>query len=184
MSKLQQAYQNNIAKELQKRLKIANVHQVPRIEKVVLNVGVGRASGDSRALETATNTLRKISGQNPVITKAHTSIAGFKLREGQPIGAKVTLRGRNMYEFIDRLISVVLPRMRDFRGLSTKAFDPQGNYSIGLRDQSVFPELSYEETTFLHGLQINIVTNSDPELSRELLSDLGFPFEKEDKRAV
>lgn len=166
---------------LQKRLKIGNVHQVPKIEKLVLNVGVGRASGDSRALETATNTLRKISGQQPVVTKAKSSIAGFKLREGQPIGVKVTLRGRSMYEFIDRLISVVLPRMRDFRGLSTKAFDPQGNYSIGLRDQSVFPELSYEETTFLHGLQVNIVTNSDRDLSLELLRELGFPFEKEGK---
>ncbi|MEX0748652.1 MAG: 50S ribosomal protein L5 [Candidatus Saccharimonadales bacterium] len=178
MNRLQAKYQNELVSQLQKELKLSNVHQVPRIEKVVINVGAGRSLNDSRILETAKNTLCKITGQQPVVTTASKSIAGFKLREGQAIGTKVTLRGQNMYEFLDRLISIVLPRTRDFRGLSVKAFDPHGNYSLGLTDQSVFPELSYEDANVLHGLQINVVTNSNPAQAQALLHALGLPFER------
>lgn len=181
MARLLEQYQQQSVPDLQKQLGISNVHEVPRIEKVVLNVGAGRAIQDSRLLDTAINTLRKITGQQPVVTRASRSVAGFKLREGNPIGAKVTLRGQHMYEFLDRLVTVVLPRTRDFRGLSDKSFDPSGNYSIGLNDQSVFPELSYDDTHTTHGLQINIVTNSDPEQSYALLKTLGFPFERGDR---
>jgi len=179
VSRLQQTYREQIAPELKKSLSLDNAHQVPAIEKIVINVGAGRALNDSRYIDVATNTLTKITGQAPVMTRANKSIAGFKLREGQVIGVKVTLRGQRMYEFLDRLISVVLPRTRDFRGLSRSAFDPHGNYSIGIRDQSVFPELTYEDTTMTHGLQINIVTTADePEGARALLLALGIPFEK------
>lgn len=163
---------------LMKQLGLANIHQTPRLEKVVVNVGAGRAINDSRWLDVAINTLRKITGQQPVTTKAKGSIAGFKLREGVSIGVKVTLRGQVMYEFLDRLISVVLPRSRDFRGLPLKAFDPEGNYSIGLRDQSIFPELTFEDLALTHGLQISMVTNSSPEHGQALLKALGFPFER------
>ncbi len=178
MNRLQEKYQKEIVASLKDELTLGNVHEVPRIEKVVINVGTGRAINDSRILETAKNTLKKISGQQPVETVASKSIAGFKLREGVPIGVKVTLRGERAYDFIDRLISIVLPRTRDFRGLSTKAFDPHGNYSLGLSDQSVFPELSYEDANVTHGMQINIVTNTNPEQARTLLKALGFPFER------
>lgn len=178
MSRLQDQYRQKVISQLKDELGVENVHQVPKIDKVVINVGAGRALNDSRLLETAKTTLRKITGQEPVETKARKSIAGFKLREGTPIGVKVTLRGERMYEFLDRLISVVLPRTRDFHGLSLKAFDGGGNYSIGLRDQSVFPELTYEDANLTHGLQINVVTNSDAEQTTALLAALGFPFEK------
>lgn len=179
MSRLADKYQQEVAPKLKSELGLNNVHDVPALDKVVLNIGLGRFSGDSRMLEVATNTLRKITGQNPVQTKAKHSIAGFKLREGQTIGLKVTLRRERMYEFLDRLTSIVLPRTRDFRGLPLSAFDPQGNYSIGLKDQSVFAELTYEETTVTHGLQINIITTANtPEEGQKLLSLLGFPFEK------
>lgn len=181
MSRLLEHYQNQVVSDLQTQLSIPNVHQAPRIEKVVLNVGAGRAVQDSRLLDTATNTLRKITGQQPVTTRARHSIAGFKLRQGAPIGVKVTLRGARMYEFLDRLITVVLPRTRDFRGLSLHSFDPEGNYSFGIADQSVFPELSYEDSQLIHGLQVNIVTNSDPDQSYALLAALGFPFERSDR---
>lgn len=180
MSRLLEHYQNQVMSDLQTRLGVGNVHQVPRIEKIVLNVGAGRAIQDSRVLDTAVNTLGKITGQHPVKTKAKHSVAGFKLRQGQPIGVKVTLRGARMYEFLDRLVTVVLPRTRDFRGLSVKSFDPDGNYSFGIADQSVFPELSYEDSQVTHGLQINIITNSDPDRSYALLSALGLPFERSD----
>lgn len=178
MSRMQQTYQQQLVPSLQKQLGISNVNQVPKIEKVVINVGAGRAVQDNRVLDTAVNTLRKITGQQPVKTKAKKSVAGFKLREGAAIGAKVTLRGQHMYEFLDRLITIVLPRTRDFHGLSLGAFDPDGNYSLGMADQSVFPELTYEDTQVIHGLQINIITNSGKEQSYELLKGLGFPFER------
>ncbi|MEX0931991.1 MAG: 50S ribosomal protein L5 [Candidatus Saccharimonadales bacterium] len=179
MSRLQEKYQKELVPKLQKELGLKNVHEVPRIEKIVLNIGLGRLSGNPKAFEVAENTLRKITGQNPVKTIAKKSIAGFKLREGQKIGLKVTLRGKRMYEFLDRLIAVVLPRTRDFRGLSRKAFDKNGNYSIGLKEQSVFPELSYDETTLVHGLQVNITTTtSDTEQSIKLLEALGLPIER------
>jgi large subunit ribosomal protein L5 len=147
-----------------------------------LNVGLGRAKDDKKAFEVATNTLRKITGQQPVATISKKSIASFKLREGSKIGLKVTLRGERMYEFLDRLINIVLPRLRDFHGVPRKAFDKSGNYSIGLTDQSVFPELTYEETTTAHGLQAILVINcQEPGHAEALLRKLGMPFEKEIK---
>lgn len=181
MNRLHEQYQTSAIEDLRSQFDIANVHQAPRIEKVVVNVGAGRAVQDSRLLDTAINTLRKITGQQPVTTRARKSVAGFKLREGNPIGAKVTLRGDRMYEFLDRLVSVVLPRTRDFRGLSAHSFDPSGNYSLGIPDQSVFPELSYEDAQITHGMQINIITNSDQEQSYALMAELGFPFERSDR---
>ena len=179
MSRLQTKYQKESRAKLAEELSFKNPHQIPKLDKIVINVGLGRATQDKRFFEVATNTLRKITGQQPVKTLAKHSIAGFKLREGVAIGLKVTLRGERMYEFLDRLVSIVLPRLRDFRGLSVKAFDPQGNYSIGLTDQTVFAELSYEDTTTLHGLQINIVTTgSDKQASRRFLELLGIPFER------
>ncbi len=181
MSRLQDQYQQKVAKDLKSKLGLNNLHEVPRIEKVVINVGAGRSLNDSRALETAKTTLTKITGQKPVTTKARKSIAGFKLREGADIGVKVTLRGKRMYEFLDRLISVVLPRMRDFRGISPTAFDGSGNYSLGIKDQNIFPELSYEDLNITHGLQINVIMDSkSSEHSKALLEALGFPFERSD----
>src|SRR5690606_21254119 len=150
MSRLKQLYIGNIVPGLQKELSLANVHQVPRLEKIVVNVGLGKAKDDKKLMEVATNTLRKITGQQPVETVAKQSIASFKLREGNKIGLKVTLRDERMYEFMDRLINIVLPRLRDFHGVSNRAFDKSGNYSIGLVDQSVFPELTFDETTTTH----------------------------------
>jgi large subunit ribosomal protein L5 len=179
--RLRDMYTKQILPELQKELKLKNPHQVPKLEKIVINCGLGRAKDDKRLMEVATNTIRKITGQQPIQTTAKQSIASFKLREGNKIGLKVTLRGDRMYEFIDRLISLVIPRLRDFHGVSTKAFDKQGNYALGLSDQSVFPELSFEETTLTHGLQIIFVINTkDREHARTLLEKFGMPFEKEE----
>lgn len=181
-ARLRDLYNQEIAKALQEELKLDNPHQVPRLEKIVINVGLGRAKDDKRAMEVATNTLVKITGQQPMQTTARNSIAGFKLREGNKIGLKVTLRGDRMYEFADRLISIVLPRLRDFHGVSAKAFDKAGNFSLGMVDQSVFPELTFEETTTAHGIQANFVIKSQgPAHSRALLEKLGMPFEKENK---
>lgn len=179
MSRLRDKYYNQVRPELAKLPEYTNPHQIPRIEKVVINAGVGRAVADSKHLELVGSTLIKVSGQAPVQTVAKQSIAGFKLREGNKIGSTVTLRGERMYEFLDRLISIVLPRIRDFRGVSDTAFDKQGNYSIGLREQSVFPELSFEETQTTHGLQVNIVTSAKtPAESKQLLTHMGFPFRR------
>lgn len=170
------------AAELLKELELANPHQVPRLEKITLNVGLGKAKDDKKVFEAAANTLTKITGQKPVETIAKKSIASFKLREGNKIGLKVTLRGDKMYEFLDRFITVVLPRLRDFHGVSPKAFDKQGNYAIGLTDQSVFPELSFEETTTAHGLQVVFtISGGNPAYSRALLEKFGLPYEKEAK---
>jgi large subunit ribosomal protein L5 len=179
MNRLQQTYQTKLKSELQKSLELGNVHQIPQIEKIVVNAGVGRAVADSKYLDTAVEMLTKITGQKPVVTKARHSIATFKLREGMPIGAKVTLRGEKMWNFLDRFISIVIPRMRDFRGLSIKSFDPQGNYSIGINDQTVFPELNFEDSSSTGGLQITIITSArTPEQSEALLRGLGLPLEK------
>lgn len=181
-TRLKTQYEATIRAELKKELGLANVHQVPKLQKIVVNVGLGRAQGDKKMFEVATNTLRKITGQQPMQTTAKKSIAAFKLREGVKIGMKVTLRGDEMYEFLDRLVTIVLPRVRDFHGVKAKAFDKSGNYSLGLPDQSVFPELTFEETTTLHGLQI--VMNIDalePAHSKALLTKFGMPFEKESK---
>lgn len=181
-SRLKVLYNAQVASELQKELGLNNRNQVPKLEKIVLNVGLGRAKDDKKIMEVATNTLRKITGQQPLETVAKNSIAGFKLREGNKIGLKLTLRDERMYEFMDRLLNIVMPRLRDFHGVSSKAFDKSGNYSLGLTDQSVFPELTFEETTNPHGLQVVFVINSqDPQHSRALLEKLGMPFEKEKK---
>jgi large subunit ribosomal protein L5 len=181
-ARLRVLYDDKLAKELKDELGLKNIHDVPRLEKIVVNSGLGRAKDDKRMLETAANTLRKVTGQQPLDTYAKNSIAGFKLREGNKIGLKVTLRGDRMYEFADRIINLVLPRLRDFHGVSVKAFDAQGNYSIGFVDQSVFPELSFEETTPAHGLQaIFVIKCKEKEHARVLLEKLGMPFQKGDK---
>lgn len=181
-ARLKTAYIQKYRTELVKELKLDNFHEVPRLHKIVINIGLGKAQGDKKMMEVATNTLRKITGQQPVQTAAKKSIAAFKLREGVKIGLKVTLRDERMYEFLDRLVNIVLPRVRDFHGVKNKAFDKSGNYSLGLPDQSVFPELSFEETTTLHGLQIimNIDTKS-PDHAKALLIKFGMPFEKENQ---
>jgi large subunit ribosomal protein L5 len=177
--RLKNSYRSDFIAQLSKELKLRNLNDVPRLEKVILNVGLGRAKDEKRLLEVAANTLRKITGQQPVTTIAKQSIASFKLREGNRIGLKVTLRGDRMYEFTDRFINIVLPRLRDFHGVSNKAFDKQGNYSIGLIDQSVFPELTFEDTSTSHGLQVIFVINSkEPGHAKALLEKLGMPFEK------
>lgn len=181
-ARLRVQYNDTFAKELLSELNLKNPHQAPRLEKVIVNIGLGRAKDDKKILEVATNTLRKITGQQPVETIAKNSIAGFKLREGNKVGLKVTLRGDRMYEFVDRVITIVLPRLRDFHGVSATAFDNQGNYSLGFTDQSVFPELSFEETTNAHGLQVVFVINSEEkEHARALLEKFGMPFQKENK---
>ncbi len=177
--RLKTRFNQELAKELQKELGLSNSNQVPRLEKITINSGLGKAQDEKRLLEAATNTLRKITGQQPIATMSKKSIASFKLREGSRIGLKVTLRGARMYEFADRLINIVLPRLRDFHGVSAKAFDKQGNYAIGLTDQSSFPELSFEDTATAHGLQIIFTIKSlEPAHSRLLLEKLGMPFEK------
>jgi large subunit ribosomal protein L5 len=178
-ARLRNEYRDAVAKELMKDLNLKNFHQIPRLEKIVLNIGLGRAKDDKKVMEVATNTLTKITGQKPIETTAKNSIAGFKLREGNKIGLKVTLRGDRMYEFADRMINIVLPRLRDFHGVSAKAFDRQGNFSIGFTDQSVFPELTFEETTTAHGIQVVFVIRAqEPTHSRALLEKFGLPFEK------
>jgi large subunit ribosomal protein L5 len=178
-ARLKSQYNDKIAPELKKELGLDNAHQVPRLEKIVINIGLGKAKDDKRLMEVATTTLRKITGQEPVQTTAKLSIASFKLREGNKIGLKVTLRGERMYEFLDRLINVVLPRLRDFHGVSNKAFDKQGNYSFGLNDQTVFPEIAFEDAPITHGMQVVCVVKSEEQAhSRALLEKLGVPFER------
>lgn len=175
-------YRDIFVKELKDELELKNVNEVPRLEKIVINVGLGKAKDDKKVIETAENTLTKITGQKPIQTTAKLSIAGFKLREGNKIGLKVTLRGDRMYEFMDRVINIVLPRLRDFHGVKTGAFDRSGNFSIGFVDQSVFPELSFEETTTVHGLQaVFVIKCKQPAHARALLTKFGMPFEKENK---
>ncbi len=179
---LKDEFKSKMIPQLQKDLKLDNINQVPKLEKIVLNVGLGRDKENKRIFEVAANTLRKITGQEPVETFAKKSIAGFKLREGQRIGVKVTLRGNQMYEFYDRLVNIVMPRLRDFHGIRIKSIDASGNISVGLPDQSVFPELSYEDTATLHGLEVIIVTSANnKEGAKALLTSLGMPFEKENK---
>jgi large subunit ribosomal protein L5 len=181
-ARLRVQYNSTLAAELQKELGLKNPHQAPKLEKIVVNIGLGQALNEKKLMDVASNTLRKITGQQPVQTTAKNSIAGFKLREGNKIGLKVTLRGERMYEFMDRVINIVLPRLRDFHGVSLKAFDGQGNYSLGFTDQSVFPELSFEETTTAHGLQVIFVINCEEKAhAKALLEKFGLPFEKENK---
>lgn len=180
-SRLKGQYFDTFTNQLKDDLKLKNIHQVPRLEKIIVNIGLGRGKDDKKLLEVAANTLQKITGQHPVDTFAKKSIAAFKLREGSKIGLKVSLRDERMYEFADRLINVVLPRVRDFHGVKAAAFDKQGNYSIGFPDQSVFPELSFEETSTSHGLQVIFVVRAKSvDHSRALLEKMGMPFEKKE----
>lgn len=181
-TRLKDLYNTEVAKQLKEELGLSNMHQVPRLEKVVLNTGLGRGKDDKKLFEVATTTLRKISGQQPVQTTAKMSIASFKLREGNKIGLKVTLRDKRMYEFTDRFINIVLPRLRDFHGVGLRAFDKQGNYSVGITDQTVFPEINFDDAPVTHGLQVVFVINAQsPEHSKALLEKFGMPFEKEIK---
>ncbi len=180
--RLKALFDTTYKKELQAELSLTNVHQVPSLDKIVLSVGTGKNKDDKRFQEAVRNTLTKIAGQAPVERLAKKSIAGFKIRAnmGSPIGVMVTLRGARMYEFLDRLVNVSLPRVRDFHGISAKAFDKTGNYNLGITEQSIFPELSFEETQVLHGLQITfVIKNDDKAHSRALLEKFGLPFEKQ-----
>lgn len=181
--RIRDEYISTHQQQLAKDLSIANLHQVPRLSKIIISVGLGKAQGDKKAFEVATNTIAKITGQHPTETYARKSIAGFKLREGAKIGLKVTLRGDRMYEFYDRLVNLVIPRIRDFRGVSVKSFDGRGNYSIGLKEQSVFPELTFEDLAYTHGIQVSIITTTDEdEHAQALLASLGMPFEKKENK--
>ncbi|MCM3399657.1 50S ribosomal protein L5 [Oceanobacillus profundus] len=179
MNELKQKYQDEISPSLMKKFEYKSVMQVPKIEKIVVNMGVGDAVQNSKALDSAVEELALLSGQKPLITRAKKSIAGFRLREGMPIGAKVTLRGERMYEFLQKLIAVSLPRVRDFRGVSKKAFDGRGNYTLGVKEQLIFPEINYDKVSKVRGMDIVIVTTSNTdEEARELLTQLGMPFQK------
>lgn len=179
MNRLKEKFQNDITPALMSKFNYSSVMEVPKLEKIVINMGIGDAVANSKALDTAVEELATITGQKPVVTKAKKSIAGFRLREGMPIGAKVTLRGERMYQFIDKLISVSLPRVRDFRGISKKSFDGRGNYTLGVKEQLIFPEIDYDKVSKVRGMDIVIVTtaNSDEE-ARELLTQFGMPFQK------
>ena len=173
-------YETEIAPALKDSLNLPNPMQIPRIMKVVVNIGVGEALDNAKALDAAVEDLTKITGQKPIVTKARKSIANFKLREGRAIGVKVTLRGERMWSFLDRLIHIALPRVRDFRGITPDAFDGRGNYTLGLREQLVFPEIDYDKIDKLRGLEITIVTSArTDEEGRQLLAMLGMPFRKE-----
>lgn len=180
MNKLKETYQKEVAPALRKALNLENVMQIPRIQKVVINIGLGEALDNPKALDAAVADLTAITGQKPVVTKARTNIANFKLREGRAIGAVVTLRGDKMWAFLDRLMNIVLPRVRDFRGVPTEAFDGRGNYTLGLREQVIFPEIEYDKVDKVRGMEITIVTTaqSDDE-SRMMLQLLGMPFRKD-----
>ena len=179
MNQLQNKYREDVVSNLMEKFNYDSVMEVPKVEKIVINMGVGDAVQNSKALDSAVEELSLISGQKPMITRAKKSIAGFRLREGMPIGAKVTLRGERMYEFLQKLIAVSLPRVRDFRGVSNKAFDGRGNYTLGIKEQLIFPEINYDDVNKIRGLDIVIVTTSDTdEEARELLSELGMPFQK------
>jgi len=179
MNRLKEKFNKEISPALMSKFNYKSVMEVPKLEKIVINMGVGDAVANAKALDTAVEELALISGQKPVVTKAKKSIAGFRLREGMPIGAKVTLRGERMYEFLDKLISVSLPRVRDFRGISKKSFDGRGNYTMGVKEQLIFPEIDYDKVSKVRGMDIVIVTtaNTDEE-ARELLTSFGMPFQK------
>ena len=179
MAKLHDVYRQKVAKELMTQFSYQTVMQVPRIEKITLNMGVGEALADKKILENAVADLAALSGQKPLITKARKSVAGFKIREGYPIGCKVTLRGERMWEFLERLICISMPRIRDFRGVSAKSFDGRGNYSMGVREQIIFPEIDYDKVDKVRGLDITITTTAKTdEEGRALLVAFSFPFRK------
>lgn len=177
MPRLKEKYNNELRSKLKDQLQIENVNQVPRLMKIVCNMGVGEAAADSKVLDAAINDMRVITGQQPAVCRAKKSIAGFKIREGMPIGCKVTLRGARMWEFLDRLLATAIPRVRDFRGLNPKSFDSHGNYSMGITEQLIFPEIDYDKIDRTRGMDITFVTSSeDDDAARELLKALGFPF--------
>lgn len=179
MNRLQKRYEDEIVKSLMEKFNYSSKMQAPKIEKIVLNIGVGDAVSNSKLLDDAVNELTLITGQKPVITKAKKSIAGFKLRQGQAIGCKVTLRGERMYEFLDKLINVSLPRVRDFRGVSNNSFDGRGNYTLGIKEQLIFPEIDFDKVNKLRGMDIVFVTTAKTdEEGHELLAQLGMPFHK------
>lgn len=180
MNVLKEKYVKEVAPALLKELGLTNVMQVPRINKVVINIGLGEALDNPKSLETATGDLEKITGQKPVITKARVSVANFKLREGRAIGPMVTLRGEKMWAFLDRLMNIVLPRVRDFRGISGEAFDGRGNYTLGLREQIIFPEIEYDKVDKVRGMEITVVTSAPTDdQAYKLLELLGMPFRKD-----
>ena len=179
MAKLHDTYKDSVVPELVKKFGYTSVMQVPRLEKITLNMGLGEALADKKVLEAATADMEKIAGQKPVVTRARKSVAGFKIREGYPIGAKVTLRGERMWDFFERLVSIAIPRIRDFRGVSAKSFDGRGNYSMGVREQIIFPEIDYDKVDRVRGMDITITTSAktDDE-GRALLEAFNFPFKK------
>jgi len=182
--RLQQLYTDEAVPALVKEFRYGNAMEVPRLEKVVLNIGLGEAIQNGRAIDAASADIKTISGQSPIVIRARKSVAAFKLREGMPIGVKVTLRGRRMYEFLDKLINVALPRFRDFRGIDPKAFDGHGNYTLGLKEQLVFPEIDYDKIDKLRGLEVCIVTTAKTnDEGRSLLAQLGMPFRKPGQQA-
>ena len=179
MNRLMERYQNEVVKSLMEKFNYSSKMQAPKIENIVLNIGVGDAVSNSKLLDEAVNELTLISGQKPVITRAKKSIAGFKLREGAPIGCKVTLRGERMYEFLDKLVNISLPRVRDFRGVSNNSFDGRGNYTLGIKEQLIFPEINFDKVNKLRGMDIVFVTTAKTdEEGHELLAQLGMPFKK------
>ncbi|MBP3953420.1 50S ribosomal protein L5 [Bacillus suaedae] len=179
MNRLKEKYSTEIVPSLVEKFNYSSVMGVPKLEKIVVNMGVGDAVSNAKALDKAVEELTEITGQKPLITKAKKSIAGFKLREGMPIGAKVTLRGERMYEFLDKLVTVALPRVRDFRGISKKAFDGRGNYTLGVKEQLIFPEVNYDKVDKVRGMDVVIVTTATTdEEARELLTQMGMPFQK------
>ena len=177
MARLRERYREEVIPTLREKFGYENVMQVPRLEKIVINMGVGEAAQNSRALDGAMDDLARITGQKPQLRRARKSIAGFKIREGMPVGARTTLRGERMWEFLDRLISIALPRVRDFRGINPRSFDGRGNFALGLREQLIFPEISYDAVEATRGLDVAVVTTAKTdEESRELLRLLGMPF--------
>jgi large subunit ribosomal protein L5 len=179
MAKLHEVYKDKVVADLQEKFGFSSVMQVPQIEKITLNMGVGEALADKKILDNAVADLEAISGQKPLITKARKSVAGFKVREGYPIGCKVTLRGERMWDFFERLVSIAIPRIRDFRGVSAKSFDGRGNYSMGVREQIIFPEIDYDKVDRVRGMDITITTSAKTdEEGRALLEAFNFPFKK------
>lgn len=179
MARLQQFYRDKVVPQLKQNLGLTNPMQVPRITKITINMGVGEAVADKKVIDAAVGDLAKISGQKPMVTKAKKSVATFKVRDGQAIGCKVTLRGARMYEFLDRLVSIAMPRIRDFRGISGRSFDGRGNYSLGVKEQIIFPEIQYDQIDQLRGMDITISTTAvDDKHGRALLEAFNFPFRK------
>lgn len=177
MARLKEFYKDTVVKDLQKKFSYSNVMEVPRFSKVTLNMGLGEAVADKKIVEKAVGDMTKIAGQKPIVTTARKSVASFKIRDGYPIGCKVTLRRERMYEFLDRLVSIALPRVRDFRGISRKSFDGRGNYNLGVTEQIIFPEINYDEVDVIRGLDIAITTTArNDEEGRALLEAFGFPF--------